>query len=96
MFRFAWLSDIFAVVAVPRASHIGDLDAGITMDWTSLSSGWSVISNFPRQGAIVAMATQVSPTAIFGAEPHWRLKRNIFIAKSLNDFSFEVNLFTFC
>lgn len=55
-------------------SHVGDLDAGVTADRASFGSGWSLVSNFPRQGAIAAMATQVPSTACFGAEPRWRLK----------------------
>lgn len=54
-------------------SHVGDLDAGVTADRASLGPGRSVVSNFPRQGAVAAMATQVPPIASFGAESCWRL-----------------------
>lgn len=49
-------------------SHVGDLDAGVAADRASISSGWSVVSDLPGQGAIAAVATQVPPTASFGAE----------------------------
>lgn len=56
-------------------SNVCDLDAGVTSDWTSFSSGWSLVSNLSGQGAIAAMATQVPPTASFWAESCWRLKQ---------------------
>lgn len=56
-------------------SHVGDLNAGVTVDRASLGSGRSLVSTLPRQGAIAAVATQVSPIAGFGAEACWRLKQ---------------------
>lgn len=59
----------------PVTSHVGDLDAGVTADRAPLGSGRSLVSNFPRQGAVAAVAAQVSPVAAFGAEPCWRLEQ---------------------
>lgn len=56
-------------------SHVGDLDAGVSVDRAALGSGRSLVSTLPRQGAEAAMATQVSPVASFGAEAWWRLKQ---------------------
>lgn len=75
MLRFIRLANTFVVVPASLASHIGDLNAGITLDWTSISSGRSMVLNFPRQRAVVAMATQVTPIAVFGAEPSWGLEQ---------------------
>lgn len=60
-------------------SHVGDLDAGVTTDRASLCSGRSMVSTFPWQGAVAAMATQVPPAASFGAEACWRLKHKYLI-----------------
>ena len=66
---------ISVVCCPPMTSHVGDLDAGVTVDWTSLGSGRSLVSNFSRQRAIAAMATQVPATAGFRAEPCRRLEK---------------------
>lgn len=51
-------------------SHVGDLDSGVAADWAALRPVRSLVSHLLRQRAVAAMATQVPPTAGFGAEPH--------------------------
>lgn len=69
---------MFDIRRTLMTSHVGDLDAGVTANRASLCSGRSMVSTFPWQGAIAAVATQVPPTASFGAETCWRLKKYIF------------------
>jgi len=67
-------------------SHIGDLDAGVTVERASLRSGRGLVSALQRQGAVAAMATQVPPIASFGAEASWRLKQKHTLFEHLNSF----------
>ena len=70
-----WWSWCLVFATTPVTSHIGDLDAGVTADRAPLGSGRSLVSNFPRQGAVAAVAAQVSSVPAFGAEPCWRLEQ---------------------
>ena len=84
---YVWWSWCLVFVTTPMTSHVGDLDAGVTADRAPLGSRRSLVSNFPRQGAVAAVAAQVSPVAAFGAEPCWRLEQKTQLVSLVCTFS---------
>lgn len=65
--------DVLALATVPLTSHISDLDAGVPSDGAPLRSGWGLVAGVAGQGAVAAVAAQVSAVACFGAETCRRL-----------------------
>lgn len=75
MMLFHLLLYTLALATAPLTSHVSDLDAGVPSDGAPLGSGWGLVAGVAGQGAVAAVAAQVSPVACFGAETCRRLNQ---------------------